>query len=184
MFHPIVRYPAGVLTGVAEPVAEFDESLLALAKDLERTCLEYDGVGLAAPQIGVNKRVALIYPRGNAPYVLVNPTWRPAPVSTSMVVEEGCLSLPGLLVDIERLDRIEVQALTVNREPLEFTAEGLQARIIQHEIDHLEGRLIVDHLTPTKRSLVLHAFRKNLKKTTRRFHDAVRHGGVSLRKTA
>jgi peptide deformylase len=174
MTHQIVRYPAGVLMDVAEPVTEFGEELQALARDLAETCTEYQGLGLAAPQIGVNQRVIFVKGPDHDPLVLVNPSWHPAPVANTWLADEGCLSLPGLQVTIERVDTIEVQALTVNREPLEFVAQGLWARTLQHEIDHLEGTLTVDHLSKGQRSLVLAGYRKNLKKMTRNFNRMVK----------
>lgn len=171
MIRPIITRPGEVLaelTGVAEPVVEFGPELQQLAVDLTDTCDRYRGYGLAAPQIGVNRRVVYINDRIHDPIVLVNPVWVPASIATTAFEEEGCLSLPGLHVKVERPDSIEVQALTVNREPLQFTARGLHARIIQHECDHLEGTLIIDALKGLNRRLALDTFRKASKRVLRR----------------
>lgn len=174
MIHPIVRYPAGVLTGVAEPVTEFGPALEDLEQDLIETCREYKGEGLAAPQIGVGQRVVVVLQIGRNATVLVNPSWTPVDGDLPQVTEEGCLSLPDVHLQVERAFRITVQALSVNREPLQFVAEGLFAQAIQHECEHLDGILIVDHLSPTQRSLTLAVYRKHVKKMVRRVHAVLR----------
>jgi len=161
----IVLYPDDVLTTETELIEEVDDSVRQLVQDLTDTMYDAPGVGLAAPQIGVLRRVAVVDVRGpdDGPdlHVLINPeiieregriTW-----------EEGCLSFPGLYEKIDRNDRVTVRALGVDGEPHEIEAEGLLAVALQHEIDHLHGILYIDHLSRLKRSLALKKYKKLLR---------------------
>ena len=157
-------YPAEVLRRAAQPVlkarsaepnsgeAWFDERLEELARRMIRTMYAEEGVGLAAPHVGESVRMVVIGPPqggdspGNSPIVLVNPVIVDA--SGRDIMEEGCLSVPGVRAKVRRRERVTVEYETLAAEKKGFEAEGLAARVIQHEIDHLDGTLFVDRLGP------------------------------------
>ncbi|MBM4353489.1 MAG: peptide deformylase [Deltaproteobacteria bacterium] len=156
-------YPDSVLREECAEVTVFDEKLARLAADMLETMYTNDGVGLAAPQVGVSRRLIVIdaasgEERGKSPLVLVNPKI----IESDGIVEwdEGCLSLPELSVIMQRKATVVVQALSPAGEPFELRCEGLLAVAIQHEIDHLEGKLLLDYLPPLKRRMVARDFRK------------------------
>jgi peptide deformylase len=142
-----------VLRERAVEVTTFDRSLRKLVKRMVRTMHDAPGIGLAAPQVGILQRL-LVYDVDDDPKALVNPVLD----ELSDDVEEGdegCLSVPGLTVPVVRSLRIRVRALDPSGQPLDFHAEGLEARVIQHEYDHLEGVLIVDRTTPSARAAAM-----------------------------
>lgn len=158
-------YGAPVLRETAKPVTEFDNSFKELCDTLTEYMYEYDGVGLAAPQIGVSQRFVVIdiSAEGDSPLILVNPefTWKSDELETD---SEGCLSIPGIRGMVERPVSVSVKAYDVNGK--EFTiekADGLFARALQHEIDHLDGTMFVDRLSPVKKQLVANKLRKMAK---------------------
>jgi peptide deformylase len=147
------QYPDPALRLQAREVEEFDESLAALVERMMRLMGEAHGVGLAAPQIGITRRV-LVYQIGeeHPAVALVNP--RVTASSEERVTEdEGCLSLGAatVVVPVERAQAVTVEASSPQGEPLVVEAEGLEARVIQHEIDHLDGVLTIDRTTPEAR---------------------------------
>jgi len=153
----IRTYPEGVLKKKALPVAELNGDLQRLIDDMFETMYAAPGIGLAAPQVGVSRRLLVIdlslkgeegknYP----PIVLVNPEIVEA--EGEVETEEGCLSLPGLTGAVQRAEKVFVKGLTREGKPLELEASGLLAIALQHEIDHLEGTLILDRLSPIKRA--------------------------------
>ena len=151
------QYPDPVLRMKAKEVGEFDESVTGLVERMTALMEEARGVGLAAPQVGVLRRV-LVYRVGDEepPAALVNPRL----IHLSDEVEEsdeGCLSLGAatVIVPVERSVTVSVEAQTPAGEPLQLEAEGLQARVIQHEIDHLDGVLTIDRTTPEQRRAAL-----------------------------
>ncbi len=156
----ILHYPDPRLRNVATPVDVVDEATRQLVEDMFETMYEAPGIGLAAPQINVHKRilVADVSDDRNDPVCLINPLV----VASSGIreMEEGCLSLPGVFESVERPDHITVSALDRSGESMEFDADGLLAICIQHEIDHLDGKLFVDYLSQLKRSRI----RKKLEK--------------------
>jgi peptide deformylase len=151
------QYPDPVLRMKANEVADFDDSVADLVERMTMLMDEARGVGLAAPQIGVLRRVLVFRTAEDEPVTaLVNPRI----VSTqeeSDTVEEGCLSLgaASVVVDVERPVAVTLEAQTPEGEPVRFEAEGLQARVIQHEVDHLDGVLIIDRTTPEQRKEAL-----------------------------
>jgi peptide deformylase len=150
-----------VLRVVAEPVVEITDEVRNLVNDMFDTMYDEDGVGLAAPQIGIGARVIVVDPRDPdvAPFALINP----AVVELSEEIdrsEEGCLSIPTLREMVERPERVVVEGLSVRGEPLRFDADGLLARILQHEVDHLDGILFIDRISPLKRKLLLARWQK------------------------
>jgi peptide deformylase len=150
-----------VLRQKAEAVGTLDEAVRALVSDLFATMYDAEGVGLAAPQVGISQRIIVVDPRDDEtePFALVNPVI----VQSSEDFErgeEGCLSIPGLKDIVERPDHVIVEGVTEEGQHIRVDAEGLLARILQHEIDHLEGVLFIDRLSPLKRKLLLQKWKK------------------------
>ncbi|MFL5335554.1 MAG: peptide deformylase [Geminicoccaceae bacterium] len=153
----ILQAPHPVLKTKAKPVARVDDGLRRLAADMFETMYKAPGIGLAAPQVGVSERlIVLDVADGDErrPMTLVNPevVWRSSDRATA---EEGCLSLPGHFADVTRPQQVKLSYLTEQGLERELEAEGLLARCVQHEIDHLDGILFVDHLTALKRNMIL-----------------------------
>jgi len=154
---PELRYYGDpVLRKTAAPVTVFDDELHALVERMIEALNEANGVGLAAPQIGVSKRVIVIDTEyGEAPpYVLINPEITETSDET-VVEDEGCLSMPGISLDVSRSARVSVRAQRENGE--EYTIEnatGLLAKALQHEVDHLNGILFIDHVSAVQRGLL------------------------------
>jgi peptide deformylase len=159
---PIVLYPDPVLRRKAAPVARFDAELAELVRDLADTMVDAPGVGLAAPQLGVELRVAVVDVAAGTPesklHVLVNPEIVAASGRESG--DEGCLSVPGLTEKVDRPSRVTVVARDAHGAPLELAAEGFLARAVCHELDHLDGILFFDRLTGLRKELALRRLRK------------------------
>jgi peptide deformylase len=151
----ILRYPDPRLYTVARPVAHVDERIRRLVDDMLETMYEAEGVGLAATQVDVHERVIVIDTsdvRGS-PIVLINPEL----IETSdemMLGDEGCLSVPEIYDKVPRHARVRVRARERSGEAREFDAEGLLSVAVQHEMDHLLGKVFVDYLSPLKRSRI------------------------------
>ncbi|MGQ0563357.1 MAG: peptide deformylase [Gemmatimonadota bacterium] len=150
-----------VLRKKAEPVIAITPELRQLVADMFETMYAEEGVGLAAPQVGISDRVIVVDPHSEEtePFALINPEILEASKETEKG-EEGCLSIPGLRDLVERPLRVRVRGLSENGEVREFDAEGLLARILQHEVDHLDGILFFDRLTPLKRKMLLNKWQK------------------------
>ena len=150
----ILIYPHPLLRRKSAAVGSFDKTLRQLAGDMQRSMYRAKGIGLAAPQVGVLKRVIVadMSEERNSPVVLINPTiTRREGFQTR---EEGCLSIPGFYESVSRAETIGVCAQTVDGDEQVFEAHGLLATVIQHEYDHLDGRLFVDHLSQLKRKRI------------------------------
>jgi peptide deformylase len=160
----ILEYPDPRLRTRARPVEAVDEAMRRLVADMLETMYAAPGIGLAATQVDVHKRVVVmdISEERNQPLAFINPEILEK--QDSEIGEEGCLSVPGFTESVERARRIRVRALDPNGVPFELDAEGLLAVCIQHELDHLEGKLFVDYLSELKRQRI----RKKLTKTARR----------------
>ena len=164
---PIVTLPDSKLRLHSEPVAKVDAAARALLDDMLATMYDAPGIGLAAIQIGVQQRMVVLDLARNdepkAPLFLVNPeiVWSSAERST---YEEGCLSIPDYYEEVERPARVRVRFLDRDGKPQEIEAEGLLATAVQHEIDHLNGVLFVDHISRLKRDRVLRKFVKAARK--------------------
>ena len=146
-----------ILRKKAAPVTEFGEELGRLVEDLLDTMYAFDGIGLAALQIGLEQRVIVVdvseaRDRSEA-IALVNPEIVTS--SGTMKGEEGCLSIPGVVAEVERAERVLVRGQHPSGEPAQMEADGLLARVLQHEIDHLNGILFIDRLGPLGRELAL-----------------------------
>jgi len=159
---PIVLYPDPVLRRPTRAVEMFDAGLRQLVDDLAATMYDAPGVGLAAPQVGVELRVAVVDTDPGKPesrlHVLVNP--RIVSSQGREKGEEGCLSIPGLAEQVERPKRVVIAAQTVDGESFELEAEEFLARACCHEIDHLDGILIIDRLTGLRKELAMRRLRK------------------------
>ncbi len=157
----ILEYPDSRLRTVAEPVVRVDDRIRQLVDDMFETMYAAPGIGLAATQINVHRRIIVIdvsEDRAN-PHVLINPTWEA--LDGQQEADEGCLSVPGFYEPVQRIDRIVVRALDRDGEPWELEAEGLLSQCIQHECDHLEGKLFVDYLSPLKRQRIRKKLTRN-----------------------
>jgi peptide deformylase len=151
-----------VLREKAAPVAEFSERHKQLVRDMFETMYAEEGVGLAAPQVGISERIIVIDPQQDdlPAFALVNPEILELSKETEKG-EEGCLSIPGLRDIVERAYKVVVRGTTETGETRELTLLGLPARIIQHEVDHLDGILFFDRLSPIKRKMLLSKWQKN-----------------------
>jgi peptide deformylase len=147
-----------VLRERAAEVVAFDRSLRKFAKHMIRVMHDAPGIGLAAPQVGVLQRL-LVYDVDDDPRVLVNPVLDQFSEELEEI-DEGCLSVPGVAMPVQRPVSLRVRAQDEQGEPLEFVAEGLEARVIQHEHDHLEGVLIVDRTTRSARAAAMRTLRE------------------------
>lgn len=159
---PIRLYPDPVLREPCAEIAVFDDALRALARDMIETMIAAPGVGLAAPQVGVSRRLAVVDvsvgKRPSALHVLVNP--RLIAGQGSQVDVEACLSVPGISEKVERPSWVRVAAQNLEGEAFELEAEELFARAICHELDHLDGIFFFDHLRGLKRDRVRRALKK------------------------
>ncbi|NZA27876.1 peptide deformylase [Luteimonas sp. SJ-92] len=156
---PILEYPHPHLRKPTEPVAQdriADPAFQRRLDDMFETMYEAPGIGLAAPQVDVLDRFMIVdVTEGkDQPLVFVNPVIR-ARSEELRVHQEGCLSIPGVYADVTRADGIEVEALDRHGKPFAMRVDGLLATCIQHEVDHLEGKLFIDHLSPLKREMAL-----------------------------
>ncbi len=160
----ILYLPDPRLRLVAKPVVDFDEQLQVLIDDMFDTMYSVRGVGLAAPQIGVSLRLSVIDVIGDKTQqiVIINPEIISA--EGEQQFEEGCLSVPGAYDTVVRAERVTVKALDRTGTPFELTGDGLLGECLQHEIDHLNGKLFIDLLSPLKRNVA----RRKLEKFKRR----------------
>ena len=160
----ILRFPDPRLHNKAQRIEQVDDSLRRLADDMLETMYQAPGVGLAATQVNVAKRLTVIdiSEDKNRPLVLINPEI--IECDGKEETEEGCLSVPGIFEKVTRAERIRITALDRDGNAFELSADGLLAVCIQHEIDHLDGKLFVDYLSSLKRQRI----RKKLEKEERR----------------
>lgn len=156
----ILEFPDERLRKKAVPVEVFDEALRRTVDDMFETMYAAPGIGLAATQVNLHKRILVIdiSEEKNAPLCLINPELLEKTGDEDM--EEGCLSVPGIFEKVSRANSVKIRALDRNGDSFEMAADGLLAVCIQHEMDHLDGKLFVDHLSTLKRQMV----RKKLQK--------------------
>ncbi len=162
-FLPILEFPDPRLRTQAQPISHFDDALLRLIDDMFETMYAAPGIGLAASQVNVHKQLLVldVSEEKNRQLVLINP--KIISREGSQTYQEGCLSVPGIYADVDRADSIVVESLDRHGKPQHIEADGLLAVCIQHEMDHLIGKLFVDYLSPLKREMV----RKKLEKARR-----------------
>jgi peptide deformylase len=160
--HEVVKYPDPVLARRGEPITVFDAKLKKLVDEMFDSMYAAQGIGLAAPQINISKRLAIVdvsfKKNPEEKIVLINPEIIDR--SGKQVEEEGCLSLPEIREKVSRAEWVKVKAQDVTGKWIEVEGEELLARALQHEIDHLDGILFIDHLSRLKRDLVLRKIKK------------------------
>jgi len=154
----IKEYGDPVLREKALPVKEITLEILNLIKDMAETMYTDSGVGFSAPQVGVSKRIIVIDEEKDGLIVLINPMIVKG--EGEVVAEEGCLSVPGIYSQVKRSSKVTVKALNENGDPIEITKEGLTARALQHEIDHLDGILFIDRIGRMERQILLNKLKK------------------------
>ena len=154
MIHRILHIGEEPLRKESEEITRIDDDLRKLAADMFETMYKAHGCGLAAPQIGVNKRLIVLDTDNEHRFVMINPEITKS--SGKEICEEGCLSLPGLREKVQRATKITARYTDLDGQQMEVTAEGLLARAIQHEIDHLEGVLFVDRISKARRMQIRH----------------------------
>lgn len=158
---PILEYPDPRLRKKAKPVVTVDDDIKRLVDDMFETMIDAHGIGLAASQVDVHQRVIVmdLMEEGSQPRVFINPEIEVLN-DTTEPYDEGCLSVPGFYETVARPSNVMISALDREGRPFKEKASGLLAICIQHEIDHLEGKLFVDYLSPLKRQII----RKKMKK--------------------
>jgi peptide deformylase len=152
------RYGDPILRQKARPVAEVTPEIKATIADLVETMHDQIGIGLAAPQVGIPLRLVVMDDGKGDVRTLVNPVVTER--EGSIRGEEGCLSIPGIFAEVERSSRVRVEALDADGQGVSFEARGLPARVIQHEIDHLDGVLFIDRLPPVQRDRIKRKIQK------------------------
>ncbi len=162
---PILHFPDPKLRTASIPVVEVDDNIRTLIDDMLETMYEAPGIGLAAPQVAAFQRVIVVDTSEDrsTPLVLVNPELLECRGLEEM--DEGCLSVPGIFEPVERAEWIRVRALDRSGQPFEMEASGLEAVCIQHEIDHLDGKLFVDYLSDMKRNRIRKKMEKQRRQT-------------------
>lgn len=165
---PIRLYPDPVLKQEAETITKVDDRIMKLAKDMLETLYQTPGgIGLAAPQVGESVRMVVIdvahrlEEENDEPLVIINPEIVES--EGEIEFEEGCLSFPGYTTEITRSEMVRVQALDLNENPVEYVVNDFLAIVFQHELDHLNGKLILDYVSPLKRELYKRKLKKELK---------------------
>lgn len=159
----IVTLGAEVLREDAEPITDINEEIERLAENMITAMRLGDGIGLAGPQVGQSKQIFVCQVPNDDPRVFINPQL----LYTSqeqVPYEEGCLSIPGVYSDVIRPAAITVQAISTSGKPFRVDAEGILARVMQHEMDHLKGVLFIDHLEEKQRAKVLKLYNKKSRK--------------------
>ena len=152
----ILLFPDPRLRTLAEPVMDFDNSLKKLSEDMLETMYEGSGIGLAATQVNVHKRIIVvdISEEKNSPLILVNPTLKKIINPEKKSYSEGCLSVPGFYEELLRPSSVEINAYDVNGDEVNIVTEGLLSVVIQHEMDHLDGKMMVDFISNIKREMI------------------------------
>ncbi|MGQ9602374.1 MAG: peptide deformylase [Candidatus Bipolaricaulia bacterium] len=160
MARPILKYPDKRLRLKASPIERIDERIKRLGDELIEALAYAGGLGLAAPQLGESLRLILIDLPESPELVLINPRLIEADHGNEVPFNEGCLSLPGVEAEVWRPDHVLVRAWTLEEKEIELEREGLPARVLLHELDHLDGILFLDRLGPAKRKLLLKEYER------------------------
>lgn len=161
MDYGLVYYGSSVLRETAKPIEEIDDSLLSLAESMFKIMYKNNGVGLAAPQAGVSSRLIVVHTQehGSKPMAIINPEII-ASDDNMVPYEEGCLSVPGVNAEIERPSKVLLRGISPKGKELRIEADGLLARVFQHETDHLNGKLFIDYVEPYQRNEIKHILKK------------------------
>ena len=166
MILKVLHYPDPLLHEVARPIAQITPELVELAKNMAETMYAEKGIGLAAPQVGELVRMIVVdvdHPEGESQlHTLINPEL--TPLGDIVVCEEGCLSVPDFRADVERAERVLLRALDLEGNPVELEADDMFAICLQHEVDHLDGKLFIDRISRLKRSMFVNSVKKRLKR--------------------
>lgn len=162
----ILETPDPRLRTVAKPVQSFDEALSQLVDDMTETMYDAQGIGLAATQVNIHKRLLVldVSESQDMPRVYINPEI--LETEGTETCEEGCLSVPGIYAEVSRAEKVRVRAFDRNGEAFEEDLDGMHAICLQHEMDHLEGKLFIDYLSPLKRRRVTKKLEKQRKQAT------------------
>ena len=167
---PIITVPDEVLKKISDPIEKVGESEKKLVNDLFETMYNSNGIGLAAVQVGILKRILVIdvstKEEKKNPLCFINPVIKKISDETS-VYEEGCLSIPDTFIEIERPKICEVEYIDLDGKLKNIKCDGLLSTCLQHEINHLDGKLIIDHLTKLKRDIIIKKISKNKKNPNR-----------------
>ena len=152
----ILVFPNPRLRTLAEPIMDVDDNLKKLSEDMPETMYEGSGIGLAATQVNVHKRIIVvdISEEKNSPLILVNPTLKKIINPEKKSYSEGCLSVPGFYEELSRPSSVEINASDVNGDEVNIVTEGLLSVVIQHEMDHLDGKMMVDFISNIKREMI------------------------------
>ncbi|WP_125718679.1 peptide deformylase [Pseudoalteromonas rubra] len=163
----VLSFPDERLRTVAKPVAEVNDEIRQIVADMLETMYEENGIGLAATQVDIHQRIVVIdvSEERDEPRVLINPEIIARDGST--ISEEGCLSVPYSYAKVDRAETVTVKALNEHGESYEFDADGLLAVCVQHELDHLQGKLFIDYLSPLKRQRIRKKIEKEAKLAAR-----------------
>ena len=153
----VLTFPNSVLRKKCEKIIEIDDEIITIARDMAETMYASGGIGLAAPQVGIPKNL-IVLDIGDGLITLINP--EVTLVEGESKLEEGCLCLPKISVEVERNDNVQVKGIDLTGKPVSFDADDLLSRVFQHEIDHLNGMLIIDKLSKVRRDLVIKKFKK------------------------
>ena len=160
----IVTLGNSVLKEQSKKVEKFDEKLEEFVESMFETLKVSNGIGLAAPQVDVSKRLFIVLLEDDEEYVFINPEI--IETSSDLVAyEEGCLSIPGIFTDIERPSKVTVYAQDVKGKNFKVEASGILARVIQHENDHLNGKLFIDRVNEEKREVLVHQYEKKCRRS-------------------
>ena len=167
---PIITVPNDILKKISDPIEKVGESEKKLVNDLFETMYNSNGIGLAAVQVGILKRILVIdvstKEEKKNPLCFINPVIKKISNETS-VYEEGCLSIPDTFIEIERPKICEVEYIDLDGKLKNIKCDGLLSTCLQHEINHLDGKLIIDHLTKLKRDIIIKKISKNKKNPNR-----------------
>jgi len=168
MTRKVLIYPDKRLLTKTEPVAEITPEILAIVDELFAIMYQDDGVGLAANQVGILKRILVMDTEGNGknPLCLINPEI--VGTEGESTGFEGCLSFPGIYLEIKRASKVHVKATNQRGEPIELHADGLLGRCVQHEMDHLDGKVFVDKISPLKKERALAKMAKYIRENSGR----------------
>lgn len=161
----IIRYPDPRLHQVAEPVTQVDDAIRKLVSNMAETMYAAPGIGLAATQVNIHQQIIVIdvSEKKNALQVFINP--RIVATDGMQTCEEGCLSVPGIFEKVNRPENVTVEALDANGKPFTLSATGLLSVCIQHEIDHLKGKVFVEYLSQLKQTRIKHKLKKQARET-------------------
>lgn len=160
----IKTYPDPVLRKVCKPIETIHDEMVTLCDDMVETMRLAQGAGLAANQVGVSIRLIVLDPRtkkNDKPIILINPVITEQ--NSEEITEEGCLSLPKFYEYVKRAKKVFVRGINIKGEPFEMECDGFMARAVQHELDHLNGVLLIDHLSPVKKDLFKKKYMKDRK---------------------